>query len=76
MVTIHHCPSNGFLAPLFIFENGDYSPLYVKWFLTFLLLRMVTIHYVMVSQHHPWFCENGDYSPLYIKWFSGTTFYF
>ena len=38
MVTTHHWISNGFSVPLVIFENGDYSPLYVKWLLNTILV--------------------------------------
>jgi hypothetical protein len=68
MVSWHH---------FLFFENGDYSPLYVKWFLNTILGFVENGDYSplcdVVSQHHPWFCENGDYSlPLYIKWFCST----
>jgi hypothetical protein len=61
MVTIHHCPSNGSSVPLVIFENGDYSPLYVKWFLSTILgfVRMVIIHHYM---------SNGFLAPSLALW--------
>jgi hypothetical protein len=67
MVSQHH---------FLFFENGDYSPLYVKWFLNTILgfVRMVIIHHYvmwflstilgfvrMVTTHH---CiSNGSAAP-------------